>query len=143
MKFDSHSENDTINIAHEFAQTLRQGDIVALCGDMGAGKTAFVKGIAGALCPGAFVASPTFTLVNEYEGALPVYHFDLYRLIDSPDAEWLDDYLFGDGVCVIEWADVLESLETLNIIRVEITKNSKNGDHFREIIIRHREEQQP
>jgi tRNA threonylcarbamoyladenosine biosynthesis protein TsaE len=87
---------------------LRRGDVLALCGDLGAGKTHFVKGLAAALAPAAAVTSPTFTLIHEYLGGrLPLYHFDFYRLEDEDEALkiGLDEYLDGDGVCVIEWAD--------------------------------------
>jgi len=137
MTYESYNEDDTIRIAREFAGTLRPGDIVALNGELGAGKTAFVRGVAGEMCPGCSVASPTFTLVNEYDGVVPVYHFDLYRLLESgmEETEWMDDYLFGGGVCVIEWADVLKNLDLLDVIRVKIIKNDKFGENYREITI--------
>ncbi len=87
---------------------LRRGDVLALCGDLGAGKTHFVKGLAAALGSDAAVTSPTFTLIHEYVGGrLPLYHFDFYRLDDEDEALkiGLDEYLDGDGICVIEWAD--------------------------------------
>ena len=95
------------------AATLRRGDVLALCGDLGAGKTHFVKGIATGLQSDAPVTSPTFTLIHEYLGGrLPVYHFDFYRLEDEDEALkiGLDEYLDGDGVCVIEWADKFPAL---------------------------------
>ena len=93
--------------------TLRRGDVLGLCGDLGAGKTHFVKGLAAALGADADVTSPTFTLIHEYIGGrLPLYHFDFYRLDDEDDALkiGLDEYLDGDGVCVIEWADKFPAL---------------------------------
>ena len=90
------------------AATLRRGDVLGLSGDLGAGKTHFVKGIASGLRSDAAVTSPTFTLIHEYLGGrLPLYHFDFYRLDTEDEAIrlGLEEYLAGDGVCVIEWAD--------------------------------------
>ena len=93
--------------------TLRRGDVLALCGDLGAGKTHFVKGLTAGLGADADVTSPTFTLIHEYMGGrMPLYHFDFYRLEDEDDALkiGLDEYLDGDGVCLIEWADKFPAL---------------------------------
>jgi len=104
----SHSPEETAVLGHAEAATVRRGDVLALCGDLGAGKTQFVKGLAAALGSEAAVTSPTFTLIHEYVGGrLPLYHFDFYRLDTEDEALkiGLDEYLDGDGVCVIEWAD--------------------------------------
>ena len=111
--FITRSEAETAGVGARSAATARVGDVFGLNGDLGSGKTQFVKGfVAGVGCE-AEVTSPTFTLVHEYTGGrLPVYHFDWYRL-ESPDAVLhlgLDEYLFGDGVCVIEWADRFPAL---------------------------------
>ena len=95
------------------AASLRRGDVLALSGDLGAGKTHFVKGVAAALGAEAVVTSPTFTLIHEYLGGrLPVYHFDFYRLEDEDEVLkiGLDEYLDGDGICLIEWADKFPAL---------------------------------
>jgi tRNA threonylcarbamoyladenosine biosynthesis protein TsaE len=95
-------------IARRFAATLEAGAILALRGDLGAGKTHFAKGIVGGLGSKAEVTSPTFTLVHEYPGGrLPVYHFDFFRLEDQQSAArlGLDEYFFGDGISVVEWPD--------------------------------------
>jgi tRNA threonylcarbamoyladenosine biosynthesis protein TsaE len=92
---------------------LRRGDVLALCGELGAGKTHFVKGVAAGLGTEAEITSPTFTLIHEYTGGrLPLYHFDFYRLEDEDEALkiGLDEYLDGDGVCIIEWADKFPGL---------------------------------
>lgn len=106
--FISNSVEETIQVGHSYAQSARQGDVFALTGDLGAGKTQFVKGFVAGLGSSAQVTSPTFVLVHEYEdGRLPVYHFDFYRL-DNSDAVLrlgFDDYIFGQGVSLIEWAD--------------------------------------
>jgi len=92
---------------------LRRGDVLALCGELGAGKTHFVKGVAAGLGTEGEITSPTFTLIHEYIGGrLPLYHFDFYRLEDEDEALkiGLDEYLDGDGVCVVEWADKFPGL---------------------------------
>jgi len=109
----SQSADETIAHGRAHAAALRRGDILALCGDLGAGKTHFVKGLAAALGATASVTSPTFTLIHEYLGGrLPLYHFDFYRLEDEDEALkiGLDEYLNGDGVCVIEWGDKFPGL---------------------------------
>jgi tRNA threonylcarbamoyladenosine biosynthesis protein TsaE len=109
----SHSAEETIAAGRAHAANLRRGDVLALCGDLGAGKTHFVKGVAAALGADAAVTSPTFTLIHEYLGGrLPLYHFDFYRLEDEDEALkiGLDEYLDGDGVCIIEWADKFPDL---------------------------------
>ncbi len=109
----SNSAEETKAAGAELAQTAQAGDVIALTGDLGAGKTHFVKGfVAGLDCSGE-VTSPTFTLVHEYSGGrLPVYHFDFYRLENAQAALRLgwDDYLEGDGVCLVEWADRFREL---------------------------------
>ena len=134
-KYISRSEAETLEIAKETAKTLKSGDVIALHGELGAGKTAFVKGIAeffGATDP---VSSPTFTIVNEYNGSLDIYHFDAYRLenVSIDECDWIDDYLFGDGICVIEWAENIESILPQNHIQIRISKNPDEGADYREI----------
>lgn len=106
--FISHSPAETFAAAAGCAGEARRGDVFALTGELGAGKTQFVKGFVRGLGSADEVTSPTFTLIHEYGGGrLPVYHFDFYRL-DSADAVLrvgFDDYIEGDGVCLIEWAD--------------------------------------
>jgi len=106
--FISNSSEETNAIGDRYARTSKKGDVFALIGDLGSGKTQFVKGFVVGLGSRAEVTSPTFVLLHEYEGGrLPVYHFDFYRL-DGREAILrlgMDDYLFGEGVCLIEWAD--------------------------------------
>ncbi|MFL6584527.1 MAG: tRNA (adenosine(37)-N6)-threonylcarbamoyltransferase complex ATPase subunit type 1 TsaE [Chthoniobacterales bacterium] len=100
--------DETLAIGRRFGEAARAGDVYALVGDLGAGKTQFVKGFVAAIGSPAEVTSPTFTLIHEYEGGrLPVYHFDFYRVESRGEALRLDldDYLSADGVAVIEWAD--------------------------------------
>jgi tRNA threonylcarbamoyladenosine biosynthesis protein TsaE len=106
--FISNSVEETIAAGRTYGRNASKGDVFALAGDLGAGKTQFVKGVVAGLESRAEVTSPTFVLVHEYEdGRLPVYHFDFYRLDNSEAVLRLgfDDYVFGDGVSLIEWAD--------------------------------------
>jgi tRNA threonylcarbamoyladenosine biosynthesis protein TsaE len=109
----SHSAEETAVFGRFIASGLRRGDVLALSGDLGAGKTHFVKGIAAGLGGSDMVTSPTFTLIHEYIGGkLPLFHFDFYRLEDESEAIkiGLDEYLDGEGVCAIEWAEKFPAL---------------------------------
>ena len=124
----SDSVARTEEIACDFAKILKPGDVVALCGDLGAGKTAFVRGLTSALGGnGKTVSSPTFSLVNEYDADIKIFHFDVYRLENAgiDELDWLDDYLFNDGVCLIEWAEYVLSVLPKPYYRVDIEKISE------------------
>jgi tRNA threonylcarbamoyladenosine biosynthesis protein TsaE len=111
--FISNSPDETEGFGRRFAENLKPGDVLALTGDLGSGKTQFVKGLAAGLGAATAATSPTFTLIHEYAGGrLPIYHFDFFRVEDRQSAErlGLDDYFFGDGVSVIEWADRFRDL---------------------------------
>ena len=106
--FTSASPAETQKIGREFGADLPPGSVIALVGPLGAGKTQFVKGLVAGIGAGGEVTSPTFTLIHEYTGGrLPVYHFDFFRIEDRQAAErlGLDEYFFGDGISVVEWAD--------------------------------------
>jgi tRNA threonylcarbamoyladenosine biosynthesis protein TsaE len=126
MEFLSRSEAETEDLGQRLAKGLEAGAVVALCGDLGAGKTAFIRGLARGLGVRDRVISPTFTIVNEYEGILPLFHFDLYRLMGADelfDIGW-DDYLERGGVCAVEWsARAPEMLE--DGIRVHIRRGEE------------------
>lgn len=122
-QFTSNSEAETWSFGQCLARALSPGDVVALQGQLGAGKTRLVQAIAAELgCHQSFVVSPTFTLIHEYDGRLPVYHVDAYRLKDSD--EFLDmgggELIHGAGVCLIEWADRIGDLLPQDHLRVEI-----------------------
>jgi len=108
----SHSPEETSQIGRQIAVQLRAGDVLALAGDLGAGKTQFVKGVADGMGVESEVTSPTFTLIHEYPGRLPLYHVDLYRLESEEEVLriGIDDYMESDGVTVIEWADKFAAL---------------------------------
>lgn len=126
MRYETSSVRQTEEIGQALAGMLRAGDIVALDGDLGAGKTQFTRGICrgmGLDC--SYVCSPTFTIVNEYsipQDKMPLFHFDIYRLDGSDDflASGLDEYYFRGGVCVIEWSSLIEDILPENAIKVTI-----------------------
>ena len=132
MKYISKSPKQTLNIGKEFAKTLKGGDVVLLHGDLGAGKTAFTKGIAKGLSINKEITSPTYAYMNDYGGVL--YHYDCYRLSSGEDAEalGLTDYFYSDGICVIEWSENIKSVLPKNTISVTI---NKIDEKTREIII--------
>jgi tRNA threonylcarbamoyladenosine biosynthesis protein TsaE len=130
--FISNSADETEAFGRQFVENLTPGDVLALTGDLGSGKTQFVKGLAAGLGAGTAATSPTFTLIHEYAGGrLPVYHFDFFRVEDRQSAErlGLDDYFFGDGVSVIEWADRFPDLipETARWIAFEAKSETQRA----------------
>jgi len=102
--------DETQRFAEQLAAHLQPGDFLALEGELGAGKTTFTQGLARGLGINAVVNSPTFTIIKEYQGRLPLYHMDVYRVGDDIDALGLDEYFFGEGVCVVEWASLIEDV---------------------------------
>lgn len=103
----SQNEQTLIALGEVVGKALQTGDVIVLSGDLGAGKTTLTKGIAKGLEIKQMIKSPTYTIVREYEGRLPLYHLDVYRIGDDPDSIDLDDFLFGNGVTVIEWGELL------------------------------------
>lgn len=132
-----NSEEDTRNLGHEIADALEPGDVVALIGDLGTGKTALTKYIAEGLGITEEINSPTFTIVKEYRsGRLPLYHFDVYRL--GSGEELLDigaeEMLEGDGVCVIEWADIVADVLPDDAFAVCLEYGENEGERTAEIL---------
>ncbi len=119
----SHSPEFTRNVGKEIGTMARPGSVIALCGDLGAGKTVFAQGVAAGLGVEDKVTSPTFIIINEYEGRYPLYHIDTYRLASPEDMRGLgyEEYFYGDGVTVIEWAQKIENLLPEEYLRVELT----------------------
>lgn len=134
MTFKTYSETETIELGKKIGSFLKKGDVLALEGTLAAGKTYFTKGIAQGLGIKEEITSPTFTLVSEYYGKLPLYHFDVYRLFSTE--EFLDiggeEFLYGEGVCVIEWSEKIRSELPENTIFVFI-KITEDGSREIEI----------
>ena len=105
--FISNSPGETESFGQQFAEIVKRGDVLALVGELGSGKTQFVQGLVAAVGATTLATSPTFTLIHEYSGLMPIYHFDFFRVEDRESAErlGLDEYFYGDGVSIIEWAD--------------------------------------
>ena len=138
MEYVSNSSADTKKIAYEFSQGLKSGDVVCMYGEMGAGKTAFVQGLAEGLGIEGPITSPTFTILNEYFGRLALYHFDVYRIGEAEEMYEIgyDEYIDGDGVSVIEWPQLIEDMLPRARYNVTIAKDygMENGD-YRKITI--------
>ena len=125
MQTITHSPDETRALGRKLAQALQGGTVVAFTGDLGAGKTAFVSGMAEGLGIEERVTSPTFTIVNEYEGGrLPLFHFDMYRLGSADELFHIgwEDYLARNGVCAVEWSENVEEALDGDTIRVEISR---------------------
>lgn len=136
MEWITHSPAETEALGARLAEALDAGRVVAFTGDLGAGKTAFVSGMARALGVEERVTSPTFTIVNEYEGRLPLFHFDMYRLGDEDelfDIGW-EDYLNRGGVCAVEWSERIAGALPPETVTVTISRCPENED-WRKIII--------
>lgn len=105
----THSAEETMRLAERLGRFVQAGDVITLEGDLGAGKTSFTKGLAKGLGVKRVVNSPTFTIIKEYQGRIPLYHMDVYRLEDDAEELGLEEYFYGDGVSVIEWASMISS----------------------------------
>lgn len=129
MEFVTNSPEETEELGERLGRALSPGDVVAFTGDLGAGKTAFTRGIARGLGIGDRVTSPTFAIVNEYEGGrLPLFHFDMYRLTSSDelfDIGW-EDYLARGGVCAVEWSENVDDALDEDAIRVDIRRGAQD-----------------
>ena len=130
MQYITHSPDETRALGRTLAQALQGGAVVAFTGDLGAGKTAFVSGMAEGLGIEERVTSPTFTIVNEYEGGrLPLFHFDMYRLGSADelfDIGW-EDYLARNGVCAVEWSENVDEALDGDTIRVDISRGEDDN----------------
>lgn len=134
MVIETACEEETADAGAELAQALRPGDVLAFHGDLGAGKTAFIRGVARGLGIEARVSSPTFTIVNEYPGRVPLFHFDMYRLASSEELfeiGW-EDYLERGGVCCVEWTENVEDAMPEDAVHVRI---EKTGEKTRKIVV--------
>ena len=137
MEFESNSYEETQKFAEKFSKTLKAGDVLCMYGDLGVGKTAFVQGLAKGLGIDVPITSPTFTIVNEYSGRLPLYHFDVYRIgdIEEMDEVGFEEYVMGDGVSLIEWANLIEEILPEHYRQVTIEKDLEKGFDYRRITV--------
>lgn len=138
MIIETNSAEETFALGRKLGETAEPGQIYTLVGDLGVGKTVFTQGLADGLGITEAISSPTFTIIQEYEeGRLPFYHFDVYRIGDIEEMEEIgyDDYFFGQGVCMIEWANLIEELLPEDIIEVTIEKDLEKGFDYRRITI--------
>lgn len=138
MVIDSYSEKETYDLAYKLAQETKPGAVYALIGDLGVGKTAFTKGFAKGLGIDDYIVSPTFTFVQVYDsGRMPLYHFDVYRIGDVSEMDEIgyEDYFYGDGVSLMEWANLVEEILPDNTITIKIEKNLEKGVDYRSITI--------
>lgn len=132
------SVEQTIDVGTKLGGILMPGDVVSLTGGLGAGKTAFVKGIAIALGIKGYVTSPTFTIINEYcSGKIPLYHFDAYRIDDSCELIELgfEEYVNGRGIVAIEWAELVKQILPSEYVKVDIKRDAQGGENDRVICI--------
>jgi tRNA threonylcarbamoyladenosine biosynthesis protein TsaE len=137
-KIESYSEKDTFDTARKLAEVSKKGDIYALVGDLGVGKTAFAKGFAEGLGIRESIVSPTFTILQIYEsGRMPLYHFDVYRIGDVSEMDEIgyEDCFWGDGVSLVEWADIVSDIFPEDTIKVTIEKDLSKGVDYRMITI--------
>ena len=138
MIVETRNEKETFKLGYSIGKKAQAGQIYTLTGDLGVGKTIFTQGLAAGLGIEEPVNSPTFTIVQIYEeGRLPFYHFDVYRIGDVEEMEEIgyEDYFYGEGVCLIEWANLVEEILPRPVIAVLIEKNLEKGFDYRKITI--------
>ncbi|MBQ7766081.1 MAG: tRNA (adenosine(37)-N6)-threonylcarbamoyltransferase complex ATPase subunit type 1 TsaE [Lachnospiraceae bacterium] len=138
MIYETFSAEETFALGKELGQNAQPGSVYALIGDLGVGKTVFTQGVADGLEIKEHINSPTFTIVQVYEeGRLPFYHFDVYRIGDPEEMEEIgyEDYFYGEGVCFVEWANLIEELMPENTVTVTIEKDPEKGFDYRRITI--------
>ncbi|MEH7121982.1 tRNA (adenosine(37)-N6)-threonylcarbamoyltransferase complex ATPase subunit type 1 TsaE [Bacillus sp. JJ1532] len=129
-EFISKHPDDTMEFSKRLATLLQPGDVIALEGDLGAGKTTFTKGLAIGLEINRNVNSPTFTIIKEYQGRLPLYHMDVYRVEDSFEDLGFDEYFEGDGVTVVEWAHLIESQLPAELLTISLFLGENGSRRF-------------
>lgn len=137
INIETNSFEETVALGIKLGSILKPGDVICLSGDLGTGKTALTNGIAKALDINSYITSPTFTLVNEYQGKYPLYHFDVYRIGDPEEMFDIgfDEYINSDGITIIEWGELISDILPQDIIKVRITKNLSKGLDVRGISI--------
>lgn len=136
--YETHSMEETRELGRQMGTAAGPGDVLTLSGDLGVGKTVFTKGFALGIGVTEAVSSPTFTIVQEYHsGRLPLYHFDVYRIGDPEEMDEVgfDDYVYGDGVSLIEWAGLIEEILPEKRTRILIEKDVEKGFDYRKITV--------
>lgn len=139
---ETFSAEDTFKFGENIGSKAVPGQVITLTGDLGTGKTVFVQGLARGLGIDGYINSPTFTIVQIYEsGRLPLYHFDVYRIEDESEMyeTGLDDYMYGEGVCVIEWAEMISGLLPEERTEILIEKDLEKGFDYRRITVKNRQ----
>lgn len=140
---ESFSMEDTFELGKQFGAAAKEGAVFCLSGDLGTGKTVFTQGFAAGMEIDEPVNSPTFTIVQEYDsGRLPLYHFDVYRIgdVEEMDEIGCDDYFFGKGVCLVEWAELVREIIPDNAVWITIRKDLNKGFDYRSITIEDKED---
>ena len=138
MVYETNSPEETYEIGRRMGSEARPGLVITLDGDLGAGKTLFTKGFAEGLGVTEPVNSHTFTILQSYEdGRMPLFHFDVYRIGDPAEMEEVgfDDYIYGDGACLIEWSELIEELIPDEAVRIVIERDASKGEDYRRITI--------
>lgn len=138
MIIENRSPEETFELGKKIGEAAKPGQVYTLNGDLGVGKTVFTQGVAAGLGITEPVSSPTFTIVQVYEeGRLPFYHFDVYRIGDIEEMEEIgyDDYFFGEGICLIEWAELIRDILPEKRIEVTIEKDLTQGFDYRRITV--------
>ena len=136
--YETFRPEETFALGRTPGEQAQAGTVYCLDGDLGAGKTVFTQGVAEGLGITEPVNSPTFTIIQEYEsGRMPFYHFDVYRIGDIEEMEEIgyDDYFYGNGICLIEWANLIEEILPEQIIEITIEKNLEKGFDYRKITV--------
>ncbi|SHO49592.1 tRNA (adenosine(37)-N6)-threonylcarbamoyltransferase complex ATPase subunit type 1 TsaE [Anaerocolumna xylanovorans] len=138
MIIETNNREETFELGKNLGEQAKRGEVYCLSGDLGTGKTVFTQGFARGLGITEPVNSPTFTIVSEYEeGRLPLYHFDVYRIEDIEEMEEIgyEDYFYGEGVCLVEWAELIKELLPETYVLVTIEKNPEKGFDYRKITV--------
>jgi len=139
MIYETYGPQETEKLGYEMGKNAKAGDIYCLSGDLGVGKTVFTRGFAKGLeVEDEYITSPTFTIINEYEGRLNLYHFDVYRIgsIEEMDDTGYEDYFFGDGVCLVEWAELVEEIIPSDAKWITVEKDFTKDFEYRKITVR-------
>ncbi len=136
---ESHGPEETFALGKEIGREAKPGEVFTLIGDLGVGKTVFTQGVAKGLGIEEYVNSPTFTILQIYEGGrMPLYHFDVYRIGDVEEMEEIgyEDCFYGEGICLIEWANLVEEILPEEYVQVTIEKDLEKGFDYRRIVFR-------